>query len=68
MLRGLQGRVQKIQKEGVESPTLPLELHFSLIVYRYNNSRKTVSRVVVVQKRFENTRKKGGPRLPWPLP
>ena len=67
-----QGRIQKIQKEGAESPTFfpfppPNENFSSTWLCNYNNARRTVRRVGVVKKRFENTQKgRRGPLVPSP--
>ena len=58
---------RKFRKKGQSPPLSPSNENFtSGWLYSYKNTRKTVTRVV--QKRFENTRKKGGRRPPGPLP
>ena len=54
------GGSTKFRKKGQSPPLSPSNENFtSAWLYNYNNTRKTVRRVGVIQKRFENTRKKG---------
>ena len=58
----LQGRIQKFQKEGAQSPTLPPP-RMKTSLYRTCNIKVTLA----FQKHFENTRKTGEARPPPPL-
>ena len=63
------GVSRKFRKKEPSLPLSPSNENFtSTWLYNYNNTLKTVRRFGVVQKRFENARKKGESRPPRPLP
>ena len=63
------GGSRKFRKKRPSSPLSPSNENFtSTWLCNYNNTRKPARRVGVVQKRFENSRKKEEPRPPRPLP